>query len=333
MGIKGLNTLLRKYIPSVFSEGHISEFSGKNIAIDLPIVVMRHLAIQREKYIKTKINITKDTIDLSVLIKPTIKAIISELRRFKHNYSLGVVLVWEGTSSEHKFKHAGNRRLALKNKAKEKFIEALNSLGEDFEPSTEEDVFKYEHVTNLAKRYIDIPPGFYEKLEEILLKENYSIIKATGEAEELCSELCICGKVAAVYSTDTDCLVRRCPKLITKITPQGTINVTTYSDEILTCLKITYEQFVDLSILAECDYNTGIKGIGIMKAYKNILKHNNIEHFLKEGNFSDDTISNLNHISCRELFCNRSLHVCCIDLSPMHDIVILTPEILITPNK
>lgn len=332
MGITGLNTLLKKLSPENFVQANLSEFNGKYIAIDFPILVMRHLASQWGKYVKTKINIIKDKIDTEKISKSTITSIKNELKRLKYTYSIGIILVWEGKASSSKINNAHIRRKTIIENNIKKFDDALNEIPEDFNPTTDEEVNKYENITKLAKNSMKIPKELYEELEETLLRENYCILKCKGEAEELCTQLCIEKKVEAVYSTDTDCIIRGCPKLITKINNNGTCDITIYNPELLKKLKLNYDQFVDMAILAECDYNTGICGIGIMKAHKLIQKYSSLESFEKQAGYAEEIIKGLNYIECRKIYRQDSLEILCIDLSPLNNAVINSPEILILPN-
>lgn len=51
--------------------------------------------------------------------------------------------------------------------------------------------------------------------------------------------------------------------------------------KILSFLKLSYPEFVDLCILCGSDYTATITGIGPIKAYKYVQDHHNIEKIIK----------------------------------------------------
>lgn len=333
MGIQGLNELLRKKSSGVFKDVHISTFSGKRIAIDLPIVVMRHFSIQWKKYITSKINIVKDTIDPTAVIKPTISAVKNELHRLRSQYLISLIIVLEGESPTEKKLNAGQRRFLVREKTRKNFENELATIPEGFDLLTLADIEKYEVITKLAVRYAQLPDELYSQLADALINDKYCILKATGEAEELCTELCITGKVDGVYSTDTDCIVRKCPVLITKINETGVASITTYNNDVLKDLNLSYEQFVDMAILTQCDYNTGIPRVGIMTAHKCMQQYGSLEALEQDGKYNAEHIAQLNYKKCRELLHNRPVEESCEDISPLDNLVALSPEdFLITPN-
>ena len=65
--------------------------------------------------------------------------------------------------------------------------------------------------------------------------------------------------------------------------------------DVLEGLRLSFPQFVDLGIMAGCDYNTNMKQIGIGRSYALITSYESID------NLPHDTTC-LRHIRCRELF-------------------------------
>lgn len=52
-------------------------------------------------------------------------------------------------------------------------------------------------------------------------------------------------------------------------------------EKVLSCLDLSYEEFVDLCIICGSDYTSTITGIGAIKAYKFIHENRTIEKVLK----------------------------------------------------
>lgn len=94
------------------------------------------------------------------------------------------------------------------------------------------------------------------------------------------------GLVYAVCSEDLDCLVFGTPRMLKGFPSQNSNSETVNEinlENILNNIDISYSQFIDICILAGCDYSKGIKGIGVFKSLSLIKDHENIEgviHFL-----------------------------------------------------
>jgi flap endonuclease-1 len=132
-------------------------------------------------------------------------------------------------------------------------------------------------------------------------------LKASNEGEQLCSYLCKEKLVDAVYSTDRDCLVYGTPILITKISENNIADIILL-DELLAKSELDFVQFVDMCILAGCDFNTNIRNVGIMKSYKLIKQYKSIDNL--PTNYD---ISCLNHEFCRDHFKYKMSHQSCLN--------------------
>jgi 5'-3' exonuclease len=137
----------------------------------------------------------------------------------------------------------------------------------------------------------------------LLTKQLFDILQipycnAPTEAETLCSDLCIQGKVDAVLTADSDVLAYGVPVFLTKfITRDGTCFRVRH-DTVLEKLGLSAESFLDFCISCGTDYNQNIFRIGPNKAYKLLQEHKNIEGMEKAGL----DVSILNHKRVRELF-------------------------------
>jgi hypothetical protein len=79
------------------------------------------------------------------------------------------------------------------------------------------------------------------------------------------SYLCIEGEVDGVISTDSDNLVYGCPVWIYSI-KEEIVEYVCISD-VIAALGIPFLLFQDLCIMSECDFNTGLRGIGCKKLF------------------------------------------------------------------
>ena len=107
------------------------------------------------------------------------------------------------------------------------------------------------------------------------------VIQAPGEAEAQASYMNKMGKVDAVCTEDTDCLVFGAVTMIRDLNNKKEPIVEITREKLLADLQLTNDQFIDMSILCGCDYSPKIEGIGPVKAYKFIKQMNNIEGVLQ----------------------------------------------------
>lgn len=121
----------------------------------------------------------------------------------------------------------------------------------------------------------------YLNVEKLFKLWSVPYLKAKGEADFLCAKLYTDNIISAVCSEDMDLLPHGVHKLITGINSlelKKTGKTTLYSlDIILKEMDFTMDQFIDLCILAGCDYCNTIKNIAGMKGFQLIKEYKNIE--------------------------------------------------------
>jgi flap endonuclease-1 len=106
-----------------------------------------------------------------------------------------------------------------------------------------------------------------DELKKFLVSKGVELIKGISEGEKTCSYLSRVGYVYAVLSNDYDCLTFNCKRLITYRNGSYFLYDT---DEILAGLGLTIDEFIDICIVSGSDYSSGIRGLGMVKAYKKI---------------------------------------------------------------
>lgn len=106
-----------------------------------------------------------------------------------------------------------------------------------------------------------------DDLKKFLMSKGVELIKGISEGEKTCSYLSRVGYVYAVLSNDYDCLTFNCKRLITYKNGSYFLYDT---DEILAGLGLTIDEFISMCIVSGSDYSSGVKGLGMVKAYKKI---------------------------------------------------------------
>jgi 5'-3' exonuclease len=166
-------------------------------------------------------------------------------------------------------------------------------------------------IDRYSKMTLPIGKEFQDKAMEIVDIMGIAYFKADGEAETLCSQLCIKGHVDAVLSRDTDVLAYRTPIFLYDLDFKDDMTTMINCEELCQELEFTPDQFLDLCILLKCDYNSRIKGyppdgknhkkpvcIGWERAFLMIKEYESLEACEE---YIED-IKPLKYRRCRKLF-------------------------------
>lgn len=106
------------------------------------------------------------------------------------------------------------------------------------------------------------------------------VVQAPGEAEAQASYMNLQGKVDAVCTEDTDCLVFGTSTMIRDLNNKKEPLTEITRETILSDFGLSSEEFIDMCILCGCDYSPKIEGIGPVKAFKFIKEFHSIEKIL-----------------------------------------------------
>ena len=116
-------------------------------------------------------------------------------------------------------------------------------------------------IENKSKNIININKTNFEECKQLFNVFGIPWIIANGEAENICSQLCFYKlnintdySVMGCLSNDSDVLVNGGRKLLTNFSSYTNTIVEYDLEIILRDMNLSYEQFVDMSILCGCDY-------------------------------------------------------------------------------
>lgn len=160
--------------------------------------------------------------------------------------------------------------LAKRQAAKEK---ATKELNEAQEAGNTEDVDRF------ARRTVRMEKSHVEECKQLLRLMGMPVVEAPCEAEAQCAALAKAGKVYAAGSEDMDTLTFGSPRLIRKLWASEAAKIPILEFDLqkaLEGLDLTYPQFIDVCILAGCDYCESIKGIAATTAYRLVKKENDL---------------------------------------------------------
>lgn len=152
------------------------------------------------------------------------------------------------------------KRTASKEKAS-KELEAAKEAG------------SVEDIERFSKRLVRMETSHVDDCKKLLRLMGMPVIEAPCEAEAQCAALAKADKVYAAASEDMDTLTFGAPRLVRKMwaSEAAKVPILEFSlPKVLEGLGVTYDQFVDVCILAGCDYAEPIKGIAATTAYKQV---------------------------------------------------------------
>lgn len=319
MGIKNFSQFLRQVCGDAYEQMELNVFSGHIIAIDTSYFMYTGMS----NAIKAELAVTdlrKGNPDRSRIIDRWFQYFINFIKRIA-DYKINPVFIKDGTPPDEK-----KRIKDLRKKKQDDFTLIIDGLRRQIDEmihknpnidtsDLENDLAKY------IKQHVSISTEEREYLYSLLEQLGLPVIGAIGEAEQLCSHLCIDRKVTAVVTRDTDVFAYGCPIVITNLIISDNPYFKSEKVEavllqnILDILNLTQEQFLDLCILCGTDFNLNIPKIGPVRSYNYIRKYGTIEKVIEVLRHKHD-ISVLNHIRSRELFTERLQEVKDIELIP-----------------
>lgn len=301
MGITGFGPFMRKRFKLPEKEKYLSEFEGKRILIDGHNHMFKQLYGAQKRTLATT-DIVLFGPDRSETLRSWIEIILNLIIDI---IEIGAtpVYVMDGLSVPEKANTKKKRK--DKNIDKTQRIKELEKEISKFDPVSVPQKIT-EELRNLYSQVVYVSYEEQEYLRNILTSIGVPVVQAVGEAEQLCSMMCIAGLGDAVYSTDTDNFALGCPTLITKIDKKVFSEKTNRFDrklttvslvDVLSILKMTFSTFVDLCIMAGNDFNENIPKIALWSAYKLLIEYKSIENLPKNYD-----VEILNYKKSREIF-------------------------------
>ena len=306
MGIKSsFNSFLRDTCPDVFEQIHISEYSFKKVAIDISLYLHKYKAVCGDRWLSAFINL------------------ISSLRRNE----IHCVFIFDGKAPVEKLGEQEKRR-DTRDKLDHKLYELEEAL-DDYNktgivakciidlyskskspkrllgnrPGGVDMLWVEKKIQQRRGQLYDVSPKDFEDARELFTILKVPFYTAPGEAEKMCSAMCISGFVSAVLSEDTDVMAYGAPIFLTKIDTSSDTCVRITNSRLIESLSLNKKKFLDLCIMCGTDYNPNISKIGSKTAYKKVLQHGGIDEISLETSLD---ISVLNHVRVRELFTDFS---------------------------
>ncbi len=290
MGIRGLTSLIKKYVPESMSIHPFSYFKGSIIAIDTSILLYKF------RYSNEHPN-------------SHINGFLNKCLCYIKNGILPVFIL-DGKPPPEK-----NSTIAKRSKQRKRIEFRISELEKSIEKFNRDEVMK--KIKKLSKQLINVTREHHIEVKELLEILGFSVVSSPGEAEVVCAFLQKDGLVDFTYSDDTDLLALGCKKVLRSNHCSNTF-VQINLDKLLKGLNLNIQEFIDLCILCGCDYCSTIPKVNYDTAYEYIKKHRNIEDVIKNENI--DIPSNFNYKEARSLFHHKNCNI--LDIYEINEPVI-----------
>jgi len=111
-----------------------------------------------------------------------------------------------------------------------------------------------------------------------ILKESIPLVVSSVEAEEECARMCRANRVKYCVTEDIDALSFGAPIVLRGAT--GPAPEVIVLETVLSELRLTDRQFIDMCILSGCDFTPKPPGYGPATSLKDILKHKSLSAML-----------------------------------------------------
>jgi len=287
MGIKDLKSLIQKHSPNGMSEKSLSAYSGKSIAIDTSIYLYRFVAFGNY-----------------------LTGFAKQILMLRNN-NIRPVYVFDGKPPEEK-----NGVIKGRKARKDKDIAEKVDIEMQIAQCDDPDDLKQLNAKlfNVNRKIIIITPEHNEMAKQLFQFFGVPYLVAKGEAEILCAKLEKNGYVDGCLSEDTDLMPNGCKLFLNNFKVISNYVIEYNLERILSDMKLTHDQFIDICILCGCDYTCKIEGLATMGAYEMIRKYKNIEGVInfinyqkKHGKIKYVVPENFDYQRAREIF-NTELH-------------------------
>lgn len=266
MGVRKLRKIIEKYAPEAIVSTHLASLANCTVAVDVPIFMWRFSATRRVE-----------------------TGFVEQIRVFrKHN--IAPIYVFDGRGSIEAKEIELERRRNQRDRDQEKlqqlrseWNQVRRSLGT---VSLAQLAEMQDKIGKMERRLSAKPSGSdYAGLQQYLSTQGIEWLVAEGDAEKTCAELVGRGRADYVITEDFDAL----PFLGTLAGGQGRMVTKMAQDEsiviydvgvVLSAMELTVPRFIDMCILAGCDYAATIRNLGPMRAAQFMRRCECIEDLL-----------------------------------------------------
>ena len=248
MGIRCLNKFINKNCMKSISKKHFKNLYGKKIAVDTNIYMY--------KFIENN---------------ELIENFYFMIALFQY-YNIKPIFIFDGKIDKEKLETIYKRK-EQKIVAEEKY----NKLLLEYNPNC-------ENMIELKKQFTRVPRNMFSEVKTLITLMGETYIDAPCEADELCSWLVISNQVYGCLSEDTDMFVYGCNNVYKNIDLDNQTLLKYDLISILRQMNISKNNFIQLCVIYDNDYNNNNKGFNyyyhLYKKYKKYYNYGNFYDWL-----------------------------------------------------
>jgi 5'-3' exonuclease len=274
MGVKDLGKVAKKYCSDYQFTLPLTNFSGTPWAIDTLNQLFRNYSFSIKEVLKHQKDIFKSPDENQLRQKLRKKVFDFNKKLCDHNIT--PVWVWDGEAQATKVQTQEERREKRREAVKKREAFRKELQEKDILEITEDEERKW---INMVSTTTDFPKGELDMLKRIMSEMGVPNITSVDEAENLCSSLCVEGKVSLVWSNDTDNYPLGACKVASEFFyKKGKVYVKGVEPaKIVRDLKMNFKVFRDFCILLGNDFNNRLYRVGMVKSLKLIREHGDLE--------------------------------------------------------
>ena len=278
MGIRGLNTFIKKVCPECITTNLITQYTDKIFGIDASILLYKYRHIS---------NLDNTCVNSHII------GFINRILYYRR-FNITPVFIFDGIPPEQK-KITLKKRQTIKRKIYEK-IELLQQLN----PKTDKEKKEIdEEITKLSMQIINVTKSHIDDVKRILDLIGINYYDAPDEAEKYCVYLQKQGIIDYIVSDDTDVFTFGGTKVLKSSIKNNIVEIDI--EQFLIKNNFDMKKFIDFCILSGCDYLPYVPSLAINTVNTLFKKLNNIEEVMQLNKyiFTED-YNNLNDI--RDIF-------------------------------
>lgn len=227
MGVRMLNRFLREKASTCIQLLPLSAYSGKRIVVDASIYMYRYIG------------------DNSLIENFYLLCLL-----FRH-HSISALFVFDGQPPKEKNDEL-KERASMKKKAKKELTELEVQLNNHINENEKKELLTMKK--ELMKQCIHLKAWHLNDVKNLIDATGHQWITAPGEADHLCAKLVRDGLADACMSEDMDMFVHGCPRVLRYMSLNKENFVEYNLSAILETLKLSFQEFQELCILAGTDY-------------------------------------------------------------------------------
>tara|TARA_Y100000389_G_scaffold205099_1_gene263138 strand:+ start:21186 stop:22100 length:915 start_codon:yes stop_codon:yes gene_type:complete len=266
MGIKHLNSMLKKTCPRAIKTISLYNLKKKTVVVDASIYMYRFAS------------------------QGTLIEGIYQMACLLQYYGIIPIFVFDGKPPAEK-KELLETRKKNKEIAYQKY-EELKSL-ENKTPC-------YNKLQQLKRQFVTVSCKDVNKVKYLLGICGITCIQANGEADELCAKMVIDNHAWGCVSDDMDMFVLGCPRVFRYFNTFNDTLVLYDTELILKQLGTTMDDFKTLCVIGGTDYsssNTSLyNGLKLFNKYKNMDTRENFKTWLIKNSNYINNIDNFNNL-------------------------------------